>query len=114
MAVSPAFFNLLPALLFGVRTYDAGSIKLFRREVLDIPVLSRGPFREAERIIRAHDQKFRVGVVDVDHFSRHGGKAGGARFGLIAQSVRDRMRCWWEMRARVPNFKAVLRTAAKP
>jgi glycosyltransferase involved in cell wall biosynthesis len=104
LAVSTAF-NLLPALLFGVRTYDAGSIKLFRKEVLRIPVLSQGPFREAERIIRAHDQKFRVGVVDVDHFNRHGGKAGGARFGLIAQSVRDLARCWWEMRVRVPGLR---------
>jgi glycosyltransferase involved in cell wall biosynthesis len=100
LIVSSAF-NLLPALLFGVRTYDAGSIKLFRREVLNIPVLSRGPFREAERIIRARDQKYRIGVIDVDHFSRNGGKAGGAKFSLIAQSVGDLARCWWDMRLTV-------------
>ena len=46
-------FNLLPRLLFGVETHDAGSIKLFRREAFDIPLVSRSPFREAERIIRA-------------------------------------------------------------
>ena len=47
-------FNLLPRILFGVRTYDAGSIKLFRADVLRIPLLSQSPFREAERIIRAN------------------------------------------------------------
>jgi glycosyltransferase involved in cell wall biosynthesis len=104
LVVSSAF-NLLPAMLFGVRTHDAGSIKLFRREVLGIPVLSRGPFREAERIIRASDQKYRVGFIDVDHFSRHGGKAGGARLGLIAQSVSDLARCWWDMRIQVPALR---------
>jgi glycosyltransferase involved in cell wall biosynthesis len=93
-----ALFNWSPALLFGVRTYDAGSIKLFRRDVLNIPVISRGPFREAERIIRASDAEFRVGVIDVEHYSRHGGKAGGARLGLLMQSVMDLVHCWWELR----------------
>ena len=93
-------FNLLPAVLFGVRTYDAGSIKLFRREILELPVMSQGPFREAERIIRATDAGFRVGVVDVDHYQRHGGVASGARWSLIRQSVVDLAHCWWELRVR--------------
>ena len=38
-AISMAF-NLLPWILFGVRTYDAGSIKLFRRDILDLPTTS--------------------------------------------------------------------------
>ena len=96
-AVSTAF-NLLPWILFGVRTYDAGSIKLFRRDILDLPTTSVGPFREAERIIRAHDAGFRIGVVDVDHFARHGGVATGARWSLIRQSVVDLGRCWRELR----------------
>ena len=108
LAVSAAF-NLAP-LLFGVRTHDAGSIKLFRREILGIPLVSRGPFREAERIIRAHDEKYRVGVIDVDHYSRHGGKAGGARVGLIVQSMCDLGRCWWDMRVRAkPRYSLAVR-----
>jgi glycosyltransferase involved in cell wall biosynthesis len=99
LLVSSAF-NLAPHVLFGVRTHDAGSIKLFRRDILDIPVLSQGPFLEAERIIRAHDAGFRVGVLDVEHHSRNGGVASGARFSLIRQSVRDLARCWWELRGR--------------
>ena len=93
-------FNLLPRLLFGVPTHDAGSIKLFRRDVLKIPTISEGPFREAERIIRASDAGLRIGVIDVDHFNRQGGVASGAKFQLIKQSVRDLARCWWTMRIR--------------
>jgi hypothetical protein len=98
-AISMAF-NLLPWILFGVRTYDAGSIKLFRRDILDLPTTSVGPFREAERIIRAHDLGYRIGVVDVDHFARNGGIATGARWSLIRQSVVDLGRCWRALRLR--------------
>lgn len=91
-------FNLLPRALFGVNTYDAGSIKLFRRDILTLPTISGGVFREAERIIRARDAGLRVGVIDVEHFSRNGGVAGGAKWRLIRQSVLDLGRCWWDMR----------------
>lgn len=93
-------FNLLPRLLFGVNTHDAGSIKLFRRDVLRIALLSRSPFREAERIIRARRLGYRVGVVDVEHHDRRGGRATGARWRLIAQSLCDLGRCFWELRGR--------------
>jgi glycosyltransferase involved in cell wall biosynthesis len=90
-------FNLLPRLLFGVRTHDAGSIKLFRRAVLDIPLSSSSPFREAERIIRATRLGYRVAAVDVEHFDRRGGRASGARWRLVARSLADLWRCWWDL-----------------
>jgi glycosyltransferase involved in cell wall biosynthesis len=93
-------FNLLPLLVFGVRTYDAGSIKLFRREVLRIPLLSRSPFREAERIIRASKLGYRVGVVKVEHHDRRGGRGTGARWGLVAHAAGDLLRCFWSLRRR--------------
>ncbi len=95
-----ATFNVLPRLLFGVDTHDAGSIKLFRREILDIPLLSRSPFREAERIIRAQRLGYRIGSVDVEHLDRRGGQASGARWRLIAQSLADLSRLWWDTVAR--------------
>lgn len=97
MVVSTAF-NFLPVVLFGVRTYDAGSIKLFRREVLELPLVSQGVFREAERIIRASDAGYRIGVIDVDHFNRQGGVATGARLSVIRRSLRDLAQCWWQLR----------------
>ena len=93
-------FNALPRLLFGVQTHDAGSIKLFRRDVLDLPTVSKGPFREAERIVRASDAGLRIGFIDVEHFNRNGGVASGARIGLIWESLLDLGRCFWHLRVR--------------
>ena len=95
-AFAGMFFGL-PGLLFGAQTHDAGSIKLFKKDVLAIPLCSRGPFREAERILRAHKRGFRVGVVEVEHLPRRGGRASGARWRLIAGALRDLGRCWWSM-----------------
>jgi len=92
-----ASFNLLPWLLFGVQTYDAGSIKLFRAEVLRIPLISRGPFAEAERIIRARRRGYRIGALPVEHRARRGGRATGARWSLLAGALIDLARCWWDV-----------------
>jgi glycosyltransferase involved in cell wall biosynthesis len=96
-ALISAAFNLLPRLLFGVRTHDAGSIKLIRGELLRIPLLSRSPFAEAERIIRVCRRGFRVGAIEVDNRPRRGGRGGGARWRLVGQSLRDALRCWWRV-----------------
>jgi glycosyltransferase involved in cell wall biosynthesis len=87
-------FNALPALLFATPTYDAGSVKLVRREIYDIPLISKGVFGEAERIIRASRRGFRIGVKDVDHLPRLAGKASGARVSLVLQAMLDLSRCW--------------------
>jgi glycosyltransferase involved in cell wall biosynthesis len=92
-AVSWAF-NALPVLLFATHTYDAGSVKLVRRELYDIPLISSGVFAEAERIIRASRRGYRIGYLDVDHLPRQAGKASGARLALIAQSLLDLTKCW--------------------
>jgi glycosyltransferase involved in cell wall biosynthesis len=90
-------FNLLPVLLFGVRTHDAGSIKLVKAELLRLPLISRGPFREAERIIRAKRRGYRIGAVTVESHARRGGQATGARWTLVCQALVDLVRCWWRI-----------------
>ena len=90
-------FNFLPRLLFGVHTYDAGSIKLFRADVLRIPLISGSPFREAERIIRARRRGYRVGAMEVEHHERSRGQATGARLSLVVLSLVDLLRCFWDI-----------------
>jgi len=90
-------FNALSWICFAVHTYDAGSIKLFKAEILRIPLISRGVFREAERIIRASRRGYRIGAIPVDHFPRAAGKATGARLSLVIQAVMDLARCWWRI-----------------
>jgi glycosyltransferase involved in cell wall biosynthesis len=87
-------YNVLPVLLFGIHTYDAGSIKLVRREIYDIPVISSGVFVEAERVIRASRRGYRIGFINVDFFPRKAGKASGARLALVVQSLVDLGKCW--------------------
>jgi glycosyltransferase involved in cell wall biosynthesis len=87
-------FNALPTILFAARTHDAGSIKLVRRAVYDMPIISRGVFGEAERIIRAQRRGLRIGVRDVEHFPRTSGKALGAKPRLVYEAAMDLLRCW--------------------
>lgn len=82
-------FNLLPKVLFGTSTGDAGSIKLGLREVFTSEVVSRSPFAEAERIIRAHRRGYRVEFVPIEFLPRTHGKAKGAPFRNVVASVRD-------------------------
>jgi glycosyltransferase involved in cell wall biosynthesis len=90
-------FNALPVIFFATPTYDAGSVKLVRRAIYDIPLISSGVFSEAERIIRAQRQGFRIGVKEVEHFPRRSGKALGASLSLTIEAVIDLLRCWFDM-----------------
>jgi glycosyltransferase involved in cell wall biosynthesis len=86
-------FNLACQWLFRVPTKDAGSVKLGAREVFLLPLVSRSPFSEAERIIKAHRLGYKVGFVPVRFRSRSGGKATGANWKNIFASVWDLLRC---------------------
>jgi glycosyltransferase involved in cell wall biosynthesis len=86
-------FNLLPAVLFGVAVKDAGSVKLGVREAFACELISRSPFFEAERIVRARRSGLKVGFVPIRFLARAGGKAGGAGWRNIVFSLRDVARC---------------------
>jgi len=92
--------NLLPKMLFGVATRDAGSVKLGAREVFTCDVISRSPFAEAERIIRAHKRGYRVEFVPINFLPRTHGKAKGATLRNILASLRDCLRLVGDNRAR--------------
>ena len=82
-------FNLLPKLLFGIDTRDAGSIKLGVREVFSSDVISRSPFADAERIIRGHRHGYRIEFVPIEFLPRTHGKAKGASLRNVVASLRD-------------------------
>jgi dolichol-phosphate mannosyltransferase len=92
-------FNGVTYLLFGVQTYDAGSIKVYRRRVITqcIPI-SRGVYNEAERIIRAKMAGFTICAVPVHHLVRSGGVSTGARWSLILEACVDMLRLWYLLR----------------
>jgi hypothetical protein len=87
-------------MLFGLVTRDAGSIKLGAREVFTCDVISRSPFAEAERIIRAHRRGYRVEFVPINFLPRTHGKAKGATLPNLIASLRDCLRLVGDNRAR--------------
>jgi len=93
-AVSWAF-NALPTLLFGVRTYDAGAVKLMRRDIITrCAIVSRSPFAEAERLIRAARLGYRIVDYPVDTKPRRGGQGHGADRRVMWGAVVDLVRVW--------------------
>lgn len=95
------FFNRLSLLFFGVDTIDAGSTKLYRKEILlKFRLLSRGVYNEAERIIRASYAGYKIGWIPAHHIVRTGGKATGAKPALIREAVADMICLWWLLRIR--------------
>jgi glycosyltransferase involved in cell wall biosynthesis len=92
-------FNLLPAILFRVETHDAGAVKLVRREIIErFALVSRSPFSEAERLIRAARAGYRIASYPVSVSSRATGRARGASPSAVLQAVIDVMHVWWVLR----------------
>lgn len=86
-------FNALPALLFGVRTYDAGAVKLVRREIIArFALVSRSPFSEAERLIRAEREGYRIVEYPVDTKPRRAARGRGADWRLVRGAAVDVLR----------------------
>jgi len=104
-AVSWAF-NAIPSILFGVRTVDAGAVKLMRREIIErFPVVSRSPFSEAERLIRASRAGYRITYFPVSIAAREAGKARGVSFAAVAEALKDVARVWLALRAEAKHHK---------
>jgi glycosyltransferase involved in cell wall biosynthesis len=93
-------FNAIPEHLFGVRTYDAGAAKIVRKEIIErFPTISRSPFAEAERIIRAVRAGYTITEYPVDTLPRTHGKSRGVSARLVWQSARDVIKVWRALRS---------------
>ena len=100
-------FNAAPRFLFGVTTYDAGAVKLMRREIIGrCPVLSASPFAEAERLIRAARTGYHIVEHPVDTAPRGSGRARGASWRLTAASALDMARLWIALRREQRGVRA--------
>lgn len=93
-------FNGLSHALFGIQTQDAGSIKLGLKALFTLDLISTSPFIEAERLIVAHRQQYRVSFVPIEFLPRRDGKAAGAEWHYLISSLYDCGRCLWYYRRR--------------
>lgn len=94
-------FNLIPLVFFGVKTSDAGAVKLVRTEIIrQIPIISRSPFSEAERIIRAVRAGRRLEMIPTVTKKRATGISHGVSRKMLLASAADFFRVWWDIRIR--------------
>src|SRR6185295_5483111 len=93
-------FNRVPAIVFGARTFDAGAVKLIRREIIErFALVSRSPFSEAERLIRATRAGYRITEFPVEVSVRQTGVAHGVKLSVVISSLMDILRVWWSLRS---------------
>ncbi|CAN5923664.1 glycosyltransferase family 2 protein [soil metagenome] len=92
-------FNVLPRVLFGTATYDAGSVKLTKREIIQrFPLVSTTPFSEAERLIRAARAGYRITELPVEVAARKHGPTRGVNLRVMGRSLVDVARVWRALR----------------
>lgn len=97
-------FNIVPRLLFGLRTSDAGAVKLMKREIIQrFPLVSCSPFSEAERLVRASRAGYRIAQRPTATVVRQSGRARGLSPNLVLQALRDVPRVWLALRAERPR-----------
>jgi len=93
-------FNAVPRALFGVRTFDAGAVKLMRREVIErFPLVSKSPFTEAERLIKATRAGYLVTEYPVAIAPRRAGRARGVSLKSVIEAAEDVWRVWRDLRS---------------
>jgi len=94
-------FNLIPQFAFGVQTYDAGAVKLMRREIIDrFPIISITPFSEAERLIKASKSGYRITEYPVTVAFRETGKSNAIKWSVLKNTLSDVVRVWWSVQVK--------------
>jgi glycosyltransferase involved in cell wall biosynthesis len=87
------FYNLLPWILFGVRTYDTGSIKIFRADLFrKRRFISRSVFFEAEMLIEARRRGGIIKAVNVSHRPKLNHTKSGVNFKAVIAACKDVIR----------------------
>ncbi|HPP86309.1 MAG TPA: glycosyltransferase family 2 protein [bacterium] len=82
------FFNLLMKIVFKVKVRDVDcAFKLIKKDVLkDIHLESQGAFIDAELLIKAGKQNFKIIEVGVTHYPRKFGEATGSNLLVITRA----------------------------
>lgn len=84
--------RLLPLVLFGVNTFDPGGIKIVRRKLAQIKLVSTSQFFEAEIIICAKKAGYKIACYPVIYKKIHYGSGYGGHFSDAVHSLRDALK----------------------
>ncbi|GAP22860.1 glycosyltransferase family 2 protein [Leptolinea tardivitalis] len=91
-------FNLIPKIFFGVNTYDAGAVKLVRKEIIQrFPLISSTPFSEAERLIKSSKAGYRITEYPVEVEYRRTGKSNAIKWKVLKNTLTDVIKVWWQV-----------------
>ncbi len=84
-------YNIVLAILFGHYLRDVNcSMKIIRKSVLDsLKLESASAFIDAELILKARRQKYRILQFPVHHYARTAGRASGSRLSVIIPTIKD-------------------------
>lgn len=89
-------YNYLPHILFGIKTHDAGSIKIIKKSLINtIPLSSKGVFFEAEIILKAAKRGYHIALCHNIHYRKRIPRAGrGAALKNVVLSFKDMIHLW--------------------
>lgn len=89
-------FNLIIKFLFGLKFKDINcSLKIYRKQVLDnMQITSDSSFIDAEMMIKALKNGYKIGEIGVKHFPRIAGSATGATPKVIFITLKEII-CFW-------------------
>lgn len=88
-------FNAVGPVFFGVKTYDAGAVKLVKKEIIKkFELISKSPFTEAERLIRAKKAGYKILNYPVEIAARKHGKSTGVKNSVLGQALKDVWMVW--------------------
>lgn len=91
-------FNMIPRIFFGVNTFDAGAVKLIKKEIIDrFPLISVSPFSEAERLIKARKAGYTISEYPVEVEWRKTGKSTAIRWSVLRNTLPDVVKVWWSV-----------------
>lgn len=89
-------YNLVIKILFGLRVKDIDcSLKIYKKYVLDnMQITSNSPFIDAEMMIKAKKNGYKIGEIGVKNFPRIAGSATGANPKGIFITLKEII-CFW-------------------
>jgi len=92
-------YNLIIRILFGLRVRDVNfACKIIKRRVLDtIKLISDGSFIDAEILIKAKRNGFKILQFGTDYFPRLRGKSTLANFSIIFKILKEMFKCRVEL-----------------
>lgn len=86
-------YNLMPLVLFGIKTYDTGSIKLLKKEIVEqIPLQLESVSFEAEMLIKATKKGYKIDYVPIEFKKHKDNKRSNVNVKVILYSFIDLLR----------------------